>query len=120
MKALTVRQPWAWLIVIGYKDVENRTWRTAYRGRFLIHAAQKVDEQAMAKYARLFPLNRHVQLLPRGALIGAVNLVDCVEWCNSPWFTGPVGWVLEGAEEIEPIPAKGMLGLWEYEEESDD
>jgi hypothetical protein len=39
MRALTIRQPWAWLIVHGHKDLENRTWCTSYRGPLLIHAA---------------------------------------------------------------------------------
>jgi hypothetical protein len=38
MKILSVRQPWASLIVNGFKDVENRTWPTRYRGRILVHA----------------------------------------------------------------------------------
>jgi tetratricopeptide (TPR) repeat protein len=44
MKALSIRQPWAWLIVHGVKDVENRTWRTNFRGRFLVHAGMRFDE----------------------------------------------------------------------------
>lgn len=41
MKYLTVRQPWAWLLVNGHKDIENRSWPTKYRGPLLIHAAQQ-------------------------------------------------------------------------------
>ncbi|NBF09766.1 ASCH domain-containing protein [Pseudomonas sp. Fl4BN1] len=40
MKALSIRQPWAWLIIHGGKDVENRSWHTKYRGRFLVHASK--------------------------------------------------------------------------------
>lgn len=40
MKALSIRQPWAWLIVHGGKDIENRSWHTKFRGRFLVHAAK--------------------------------------------------------------------------------
>ncbi|MCP4687042.1 MAG: ASCH domain-containing protein, partial [Desulfobacterales bacterium] len=43
MKALSIRQPWAWLIANGYKDIENRSWRTSFRGEFLIHAGKKFD-----------------------------------------------------------------------------
>jgi len=43
MKAILIRQPWAWLIVHGYKDVENRTWSTKYRGPILIHAGKTLD-----------------------------------------------------------------------------
>ena len=47
MKALSIRQPWAWLIVAGYKDVENRTWATDFRGRIYVHAGQRYDNQAL-------------------------------------------------------------------------
>ena len=43
MKILSIRQPWAALIVHGFKETENRTWSTSYRGPVLIHAALKVD-----------------------------------------------------------------------------
>ena len=43
MKAISIRQPWAWLIVHGYKDVENRTWATKHRGPILIHAGKTLD-----------------------------------------------------------------------------
>ena len=42
MKALSIRQPWAWLIVNGYKDIENRTWSTDFRGRVYVHAGRKI------------------------------------------------------------------------------
>ena len=42
-RALSIRQPWAWLILNGYKDLENRTWRTDYRGPLLIHAGMRVE-----------------------------------------------------------------------------
>ena len=44
MKIISVRQPWAYLIVAGYKPVENRTWNTSYRGPLLIHASQAMEE----------------------------------------------------------------------------
>ncbi len=50
MQALSVRQPWAWLIVAGYKDVENRGWATKYRGRILIHAGRRAAEDAGDAY----------------------------------------------------------------------
>lgn len=43
MKALSIKQPWAWLVSEGYKGVENRTWKTNYRGVFLIHAGKEID-----------------------------------------------------------------------------
>ena len=57
LKAISIRQPWAWLIVNGYKDVENRIWATSLRGRVLIHAgASKSDTtpEALAHIKRYY------------------------------------------------------------------
>jgi hypothetical protein len=40
VKALSIRQPWAWLIVNGQKDIENRCWKTHFRGKIYVHAAK--------------------------------------------------------------------------------
>jgi hypothetical protein len=45
-KAISIRQPWAWLIVNGFKDVENRSWKTKYRGPVLVHAGRKIEKYA--------------------------------------------------------------------------
>jgi hypothetical protein len=80
MKALSVRQPWASLIVLGIKDVENRTWRTNYRGPLAIHASQRVDDATgMMHGLRAVQQRAAWQLMATtGAIIGQVDLVDCV------------------------------------------
>lgn len=104
MKALSVRQPWAYLIVSGQKDIENRTWATKYRGRIVIHASQ-------SKGVRPLPPECY------GALVGEVDIVDCVAESESRWFTGPYGFVLANPKAYEkPIPYKGQLGLFEVME----
>ncbi len=115
MKALSIRQPWAWLIVHGYKDVENRTWATRCRVPLLVHAGLTLDPG----YDRAAELARELGIalpaasdLPRGAIVGRVRIVDCVTWHPSRWFEGPYAFVLADAEPIEPIPMKGMLGLF--------
>ena len=45
MRALSIRQPWAWLIAEAVKDIENRRWATTYRGVFLIHAGKQFDSE---------------------------------------------------------------------------
>lgn len=117
MKVLTVKQPFAWLIVAGYKDIENRTWQTSYRGTILIHASAKPDRDMMqdlgpfCKDARI-----PVPAIVNGAIIGQVDLVDCVTDDESEWFEGPIGWVLDNPILFDdPIPTKGALGLWEYD-----
>ena len=110
MKALTVRQPWASLIVAGIKDVENRSRRTHYRGRLGIHAGLAIDEEGLRRYKRYLDFD-----LPRGALIGSVLLVDCVENSKSRWAVpGYFHWVLADAKEFaRPRKMTGRLGLWD-------
>lgn len=116
MKVLTIKQPWAWLIVSGHKDIENRTWRTKHRGTLLIHAGKNIDAKAEAYFRQEFlkngvPFPRN---LITGALIGVVTLLDCVNRHPSPWFVGTVGWVLSDPGEFEtPMPMNGKQGLWE-------
>jgi hypothetical protein len=94
MKALSVKEPWASLIVFGGKNIENRTWRTNYRGPLLICASAQPKKST----------SRHA--------IGIVDVVDCVKQHRSKWFEGPFGWVLANARPIEPMPVKGRLGLF--------
>ena len=113
LRVLSVQQPWAWLIVHGGKDVENRRWRTRYRGLVAIHASLRLDHDfALGRW----PLPRNVALppldtLPRGAIVGVATIVDCVDQSDSPWFSGPFGFVLRDARTIAPLPWRGALGL---------
>lgn len=106
MKALSVRQPFANKIIFHGKDIENRTRRTNFRGLAAIHASKKI-----APYADLS--DREKQKLTLGAIIGVVEVVDCVEKHKSKWFNGPIGYVLKNPRPLKkPIPCKGMLGFW--------
>jgi len=81
MKALSVHQPYAHLIVRGDKDVENRSWATSYRGPLLIHAGLKVERDDAAYYARearRLGLDWPPDPLPTGGIVGIVTLADCV------------------------------------------
>lgn len=126
MKALTVKQPWASLIAAGFKDVENRSRRTHYRGPLAIHVAQTpsrpgghLDDLAgMDLPAEARDTVKHV--LPRnlyaGHVIAIVDLVDCVQDSESPWaFAGHWHWVLANPSTIGAYPTKGRLGLWDWE-----
>ncbi len=140
MKALTVRQPFASLIVDGYKTIENRTWKTDYKGPLAIHAAaSKPDPVVMALVKDHFfkwwmgtHRSDHVeglmywhhrfessQEIPRGCVIGAVNLVDgsARVGMDNPWaLVDHYHWILDTANPYEePVEAKGRLGLWEWE-----
>lgn len=139
LRAITVRQPWAWAIVHGGKDVENRSRNIAggYRGAVAIHAAKAVSVSgyndlnvlaAMVADAKGRTLTDGVRGV-LGAIVGVVDLVDVHRCpnpeCDDPWGTPPVpicsDWAQQGHHHLtlanprplaHPIPAKGRLGLW--------
>lgn len=122
MKTLSIRQPWAWLIlrpdlttpatrdiarrVHAVKPVENRTWETMYRGPLLIHAGQQCTRD---DYEACQP---PLEALQRGGIVGRVSLVACTRAHESPYFCGPFGWVLQDPTPLPFTPAKGRLGLY--------
>jgi hypothetical protein len=90
MRALTVRQPWAWAILHAGKDTENRGWSTRYRGPLVIHSGARLhDCRKMPGGTPPVP-----ESLVFSAMLGVVDLVDVVERSRSKWFQGPFGWVL--------------------------
>lgn len=120
MKVVTIHQPWAWAIVEGYKDIENRTWPTKYRGKLLIHAGNskqslKPATEFMKKHNIIVPSN-----LVYGSIIGEVELVYCVRNSDGIWaIDDHWHWVLRNAIKYDiPIPCKGQLGLFDYIPES--
>ena len=129
MKALTIKQPWASLIAHGLKSIENRTWKTNYRGRILIHAASTpvkegwdaLNEMQLAKvYAYKDKIYGGSEELPYGAILGSVEIVDCVKNHPSVWAEeGVWNWVLANPVLFdEPITGiKGKLSFWEYDGE---
>lgn len=130
MKAITVRQPWAWAIIHGGKDVENRTRNIAggYRGPLVIHAGKAVsrdDLHAGMQMLDMLGIERPkgtVLNLGFGVALGVVDLVsthgeyDCPGMVCSPW-------AIEGQHHLmlanprpfpEPVPYRGQLGLWYF------
>jgi hypothetical protein len=116
MKALTIKQPWVHAILHENKDIENRSWQRTFRGWLALHASAQPD-----RYAR-FPRGHRIPDLdnvPCSAICGVARVVDIVISSKSKWFWRPddgsinFGWVLTNAVALkEPIPCKGMLGLW--------
>ena len=113
---LSIRQPWAWLIVNGWKDIENRDWPTNVRDRILIHAGKSMtrDEYDDAcDFARPL-LPEWVQIpayeaLERGGIVGEACVVDCVDGSPSRWFVGRYGFVLAGQRSLPFRPMRGQL-----------
>ena len=121
VKALSIRQPYAWLICKGYKDVENRNWATSFRGRIYIHAgvskvylkdaADYIVRRSSVSHAAEYAAVKNT--LAFGVIIGEVNIIDCVTESSSPWFTGKYGFLLSNPVLYDhPIPCRGKLNFF--------
>ena len=122
MKALTIRQPWAWAIGESGKRIENRTWAPSYRGPLLIHAGKgcttaELDDAIRWMRSRGLPTPSLLDYatMPRGAVVAQCELVDVVRESDDPWFMGPVGWVLENVRKVPPLHVRGAQGLFEID-----
>lgn len=116
--ALSIRQPWAWLIVNGWKPVENRDWHTGFTGRIYVHAGKGMtrDEYEDAKDFAL-AINNSIPFpkfeeLERGGIVGEVTITGCVKESDSRWFVGTYGFTLEAAKPLPFRPCKGALGFF--------
>ncbi len=124
MKALTVCQPWAWMIVHGHKLIENRTWRwgAGETRRLLIHAGKSrawihaCDDPELYLRIRSLPAPEELVF---GAIVGAVDVVD---YCgpddprvvDDPFAQGPCCWILENPEVFAvPIPFRGRQRIFD-------
>jgi hypothetical protein len=117
MRALSLKQPWAELILQGRKKIEIRKWSTNFRGKFLIHSSKKPDEVGMKRFG--------FKELPLGFILGEAELVGVKKYNNEADFMKDVdehlatlewgnnGFILENVKRIKPIPANGKLNFWE-------
>lgn len=154
MKALTIKQPWASLIVEGIKDIENRTWKTNYRGRIYVHSSAQNFKSLVSSclnyeqsqiYGSKFPKSgskptNDVSSFPHSAIIGEVDIIDCVQNHPSVWaeqmdyYVCPENglhilkrgqpyvwnWVLANPVKYDQpiLNVKGALSFWEFKEEA--
>jgi ASCH domain len=120
---ISVRQPWAWLIINGGKDIENRDWFTKVRGRVLMHAAKGVTKtEWQGAWGWVHQIAPDVwekgckEILPgtieRGGIVGSVEIVDCVTRSDSQWFQGRYGFVLRDPQPLPFYPCRGQLGFF--------
>lgn len=144
MKALTIWQPWASLLVSGKKKYETRSWATSYRGPIAIHAAKRPVRQTIDAlvadrgagwltldyFDSLFMRPGELNQLPTGAIVGTAILTRCnlvteaflakltpMELALGDFTLGRYAWEFHGMIPVEPaVPAKGMQGLWEWRE----
>jgi hypothetical protein len=131
MKCISLMQPWATLVVCGLKQYETRRWSTAHRGLLAIHASKRFDyevqvlceqEPFKSLLAKAGYADRN--LLPRGALLGTVELVDCMptnllhppdeERSLGDFRPGRFAWKLVNLQRLEvPVAMAGRLGIYE-------
>ena len=144
MKTLSIKQPWASLIALGIKDVENRTWKTKFRGRILIHASAATVFDAylpnggiVGNWIDKHGYGWHYNNIPHSAIIGEVDIVDCMINNQSIWaeksepelwddlgypiYDRPIyNWILANAVLYNaPISnIKGKLSFWEFNKQT--
>ena len=127
MKVLTIKEPWATLIIEGYKHYEFRSWKTNYRGKILIHAGMSLEYDMLEKF------KDYNLAYSKGAIIGEAELVNCIlvdeDFSNELIKINPVvygknnhdityAWELVNVKKYDnPIFIKGKLGLWNYDGE---
>lgn len=142
MKAITIWQPWASLLVSGRKRYETRSWATPYRGPIAIHAAKRPVRQTIDAlvadrgagwltldyFDSLFMRPGELNQLPTGAIVGTAILTRCnlvteafvakltpMELALGDFTLGRYAWEFHGMIPVDlPVPAKGMQGLWEW------
>jgi len=117
MKALSIKQPWAWAIIRQGKDIENRRWNTKHRGSFYVHASKSIDRSAPLDLLCNFDKAKNMgdQCTKTGGIIGVVDLIDCVDHHDSKWFQGPKGFVLKDPVAIPFKELQGKLNFFEVE-----
>ena len=117
MKAVTIRQPFAWAIAAGFKDIENRRWAPRVEPTELvaIHAAVAAPDadDVTRVQKRIGHRARVPEAYDCGAIVAVARVAKVVTSSRSAWFSGPLGWVLEDVTPVrKPIDCKGQLGLW--------
>ncbi len=130
MKALSLRQPWAWLMCAGYKDIENRNWQLPVNfyipQRIYVHAGRKVDDEGATwlwdnreRLGIQGCINQMAEICnfwKEGALVGTMDIVGQLTHSDNKWFFGKYGFLTANPELFHtPIPYKGRLGFFEVE-----
>ena len=115
-KALSIRQPWASLIVHGIKDIENRSTLKNFRGIIFVHAAQKTDKAGFLWMKENLDQAIYSNIsFPTGGTIGKVEIFDCVQESDSVWFQGPNGFLLRHPVSLAFHACPGRLGFFDVE-----
>jgi len=138
VQVLSIRQPWAEMILTGDKWCENRSWKTGYRGRLYIHSS-RIDSLPDEDWD-FYKLAK--DKLTTGAIVGHCELVEILwmgedngaNWCKTIDYVGenhrdlpmdgdetthvmgPYCWILKKPKRLrKPIPTGGKLRLWKFD-----
>lgn len=125
MKALSLQQPWAELILQGKKTIETRKWNTSFRGEFLIHASGRIDSESAQKF--------NLKSLPIQCIVGKAELVGVKKYStreefvadvekhlmqlahDKPWTKPRYGFLLKNVKRLKPVQVKGQLNFFEVD-----
>jgi hypothetical protein len=135
MRGITLLEPWASLMAMGYKHFETRSWSTEYRGDVVIHASagkkacrhsyevEKKFRDAGMEFPEGWPVKP--EEYPLGRILAVGRLIDVAEMDEAmvnrqsrmelafgDWRPGRFVWVIAGLRRVEQLPWKGALGLW--------
>jgi hypothetical protein len=125
VKALSLTEPWASLVIDGRKRIETRSWPTHYTGPLAIHAAKKPDRDAIHRFG-YFTDELHL-----GCVLGTVRLDRCFRFSSKgselvgvsleelsygDFTPGRYGFILSNPQRlVEPISVRGLFGLWNWD-----
>jgi len=121
MKALSLKQPFAELVVSGIKTIELRRWNTHFRGDFLIHSSKIPDNLSMKKFG--------FEVLPLGKIVGSAKLIDVKKYEDNfehekdkskhlaDSSFGKYGFILGDLKRIDGPFVNGKLNFWEFKDE---
>ena len=130
MKVISIKEPFATLIAKGIKKIETRSWKTNYRGELFIHASGKQLAKEFIKNDFVLDLIKNMDM-NYGNIICKCNLVDCIymdegflnyinqnqiEYNLGEYKLGRYAWIIEDVEPIYPMPAKGRLNIWNFDD----
>jgi len=135
MKAISIRQPWAYAIVMGYKPVENRKARWSLRGPTWIHAGKAEDVKS---FGYVFDLiadqtgaaladvradyhSRREGASAVGGIVGMASIIDCVQGHPSKWWAGPYGLLMRDPVPLRAaVPCRGELAAFDIPDAIDE
>jgi hypothetical protein len=125
MKCISLKQPWAYLMVNGIKDIENRSWNTNFRGPVLVHASKTFDQDSLDFIKQTITYlendgNGEIVLPEKfdmGGIVGTFTITKVVTDSANPWFFGPYGFVVKYARPLPFFPLRGQLNIFDVPDE---